>query len=69
MFTRLLACAVVSVSLSACAEVPKLPKPKGPPIAWNTAMQAIPTPPPSGEVLPPGTPWPPSKTISPEKKK
>lgn len=68
MYLRIAAAALVSLSVSACAEMPKLPKPNGPPIEWNTAMQSIPTPPRSGETLPPGTPWPVQSTTSEAKK-
>ena len=65
---RRLALAFLGLSLSACSEMPKLPKAKGPQLSWNTAMQSIPAPVPSGEVLPPGSPWPPTATSTETKK-
>lgn len=50
---------IISVCfLTACSGKPKLPKPKGPEIQWNTSMQSIPPLSPSNEILPVGTPDP-----------
>lgn len=68
MRIRLLAVLLAGLSLSGCSGKPKPPRIKGPPIVWNTAMQSIPAPPPSGEVLPPGAPWPTPKIVTEYKK-
>ena len=42
--------------LAACDGPPALPQPNGPMLVWNTAMWGVAAPPPSREVVPPGTP-------------
>ncbi len=42
--------------LAGCDGPPALPQPNGPMLVWNTAMWGVAAPPPSREVVPPGTP-------------